>query len=151
MENKHCMALVVLQHFWMVMEEEASGMHCSVLEPGLVVKLKKTRICQKMLNWEGFSIPSSKILVECCSLFTSIYTKNSGLSGIIPVRGGRSLLPILFLSPPVTYMVLDTVNSLLMHTSAKTDTQNNWSLPFYIPLSWLSITRIQYVIQSTFF
>ena len=66
-------------------------------------------------------------------------------------RGEVSLLPILFLFPPVTYMVLDTVNSLLMHTSAKTDTQNNWSLPFYIPLSLLSITRIQYVIQSTFF
>ena len=51
-------------------------------------------------------------------------------------RGEVSLLPILFLSPPVTYMVLDTVNSLLTHTSAKTDTQNiKWSLPFYIPLS----------------
>ena len=109
------------------MEEEAWGMHCSVLEPGLVVKLKKTRICQKKLNWEGFSIPSSIILVECCSLFTSIHKKFSK-------RGEVSLLPILFLSPPVTYMVLDTVNSLLTHTSAKTDTQN-WSLPFYIPLS----------------
>ena len=84
----------------MVMEEEAWGMHCSVLEPGLVVKLKKTRICQKKLNWEGFSIPSSKILVECCSLFTSIYTKNSGLSGIIPVRGGGGLSPRCFVPFP---------------------------------------------------
>ena len=121
------MALVVLQHFWMVMEEEAWGMHCSVLEPGLVVKLKKTRICQKMLNWVGISIPSSKI--ECCLLFISliIHTKIRADWHYPSKRG----------------------DSLLTHTSNKTDTLN-WSLPFYIPLGWLFIRGCLHDTGATF-
>ena len=144
------MALVVLQHFWMVMEEEASGMHCSVLEPGLVVKLKKDKNMPENVKLGRFfhSIQQN----TCRMLFSvhfNIHKKFRAEWHYPSKRGEVSLLRILFLSPPVTHMVLDTVNSLLMHTSPKTDTQN-WSLPFYIPLSWLSIRRIQYVIQSTF-